>query len=376
MLNDVIRGYLYILSGITSALIGWNISQILLGDLELLTTMPEIIIFPCIAISLAFGMIINEILISNPTRLTLSLRKLPIPLIIALIIGSILGLAAGGGAQILFAPQLNVPTPVIRILGWLIIGISVGLSEGTAWSWQSIEAHDKKRFWQRFTTSVIGAGIASLIAAFIFELIRYLLKDASLETLSKFRNIEDPMGFSILGILLGVTFFITNSPSYMAALRAGAGFEFTGIEKNLYSANTWPIPYPWLDPSFLKFVSQSAGDNYIEEGLSIQLPGNGKINIGSETNKNAHIRLPETPIHLAFIRLHGRTAQLYPNGSVYQFIAINGEILDSRNPVNLIHNDVITFYTEQPQTDPDKPKRRGEKFYRFVYYNRFLDPQA
>ena len=61
------RIYLYLLAGITSALLGWNLGQIFLTDFGFLPQFPEIVLFPCIAIALATGMVLNEIFISNPT---------------------------------------------------------------------------------------------------------------------------------------------------------------------------------------------------------------------------------------------------------------------------------------------------------------------
>ncbi|MBV5261878.1 hypothetical protein FLX56_26040 [Synechococcus moorigangaii CMS01] len=369
------RGYLYLLAGITSALIGWNIGQIFLADFGFLPQMPEIVLFPCVAISLAFGMIINEILISNPTRLTLCLRKMQIPLLIALGLGSIFGLAAGGLAQILFAPQIDISPQLVRIISWVMIGASVGLAEGTTWRYQSVEAGDPKRFWQRFTTSVVGASVASLLAAFLFEWLRGFFRDSP-EALATFRNIEDPLGFSLLGLLLGLAFTLTNSPSYLAALRAGTGFEFTGAE--YYDEDDeddedgiTPLVsnVPVIEQPLLRFVSNSYS-KIIEEGLSIQLPGKGKIVIGSEDNPKAQIRLPNAPKHIAHLNLQGRKAVLLPNAKFFRRIAINGERLGSRDPRVLNHNDVLTFYTKPQDGTYD------EKIYRFVYYNRFLDPQA
>ncbi|MEC4817935.1 MAG: hypothetical protein SAK29_32385, partial [Scytonema sp. PMC 1069.18] len=356
------------LAGITSALIGWNIGQFFLSELGLLKQFPEIILFPCIAISLAMGMVMNEILISNPTRPKLSFRIAIIPLFIALGLGLLAGLIAGGISQILFLPQIRFPTPIIRTVGWLLIGFSVGLAEGLTWRWHSIEAGDPKRFWQRFITSVIGASAASLFAAALFEYIR-----ATLGTMPpEFKGVEDPLGFTILGLLLGLVFSITNSPSYLVALRAGTGFEYTGpnymnldIDPQFKPVNE---KFPYIDKSVLKFVSD--GDAYeIEEGLSIQLPSTGTIRIGSAVNK-AHICLPDLPLHVADLVLKKREAVLSPNSQCFHTIAVNGERLTTRRDIRLKHNYVLTFHTVTMDREHE------EKIYRFVYYNRFLDPQA
>ncbi|MDJ0617947.1 MAG: hypothetical protein QNJ63_14585 [Calothrix sp. MO_192.B10] len=362
------RIYLYILAGITSALIGWNVGQFFLTDLGLLQQFPEVILFPCIAISLAIGMVMNEIFISNPTRWKLSFRIAKTPLLIALVLGLLAGLIAGGISQILFLPQIRLPTPIIRIFSWLFIGASVGLAEGLSWRWHSMEAGDPKRFWQRFKASVIGASAASLLAAGLFEFIRLSLGTTPPDG---FKNIEDPLGFSILGLFLGLVFSITNSPSYLGALRAGAGFEYTGpnyyldIDPELTADNQ---KSSYIDRSVLKFVSEDYTDE-IEEGLSIQLPGSGIIRIGSAVKK-ANIYIPDLPLHIADLILKKREAILSPNPQQFHNIEVNGERLTDRKNIPLKHNYVLTFHPVPMDGNHE------EKIYRFVYYNRFLDPQA
>jgi len=220
------RIYFYTLAGIASALIGWNLGQFILTDQGFLKQLPEIVLFPCIAVSLAVGMVFTEIFISNPTRPKLNLRIAGFPIIVAGGLGLLAGLIAGGISEILFLPLIRVPTPIVRTLGWLLIGSSTGIAEGLTWRWRSIEAGDRKRFRKRFWTSVSGSIAASLAAALIFEMLRQLLPDL----MQALKGAEDPIGFSILGILLGFVFSVSTSPSYMAALRAGAGFEYTGPE--------------------------------------------------------------------------------------------------------------------------------------------------
>lgn len=369
----MIRFCLYFIAGITSALLGWNIGQVFLTNLKLFQQNPEVTLFPCVAIALAVGMVLNEIFISNPTRPKINFRISVRPLIIAAALGAGLGLLAGIISQVLFSPQVSLPTPLVRTFGWLLIGASVGLAEGYTWRWRSIEAGDRKRFQKRLRISVLGASAASLIAAVLFELVRSFLSDPT----SSFRNIEDPLGFSILGICLGLVFCFTNSPSYMAALRAGAGFEYTG-ESYIDEPDTNKA-YPVIEKSILKFVSNSSMEE-IEEGLSIQLPPEGKINIGAgsvfDQKKNngkgagSHIYIPGLPPNIASIEIKLREAWLYPSPKFYRNIKVNGNWLGTNNPIRLKHNYLLTFH---PQ---DQDEFDHEKFYRFVYYNRFLDPQA
>ncbi len=366
---QIIRFWLYLLSGITSALVGWNISQFIITDINLsfLNQMRELVVFPCITISLAIGMVLNEIFISNPTRISLCWRKAKIPLLIALGLGLILGLIAGGIAQILFLSQLNFPTKIVRIIGWLLIGITVGITEGFTWWWQSEESGSKKRFHQRLSTSITGAIMASLISALLFEFCRSLV-DA---TTSDFRIAEDIIGFSLLGLMLGLAFNFTNSPSYSAALRAGAGFEYKGenyVDRDPYKTKLIESS-PSIRKPYLQFVHDSE-ENEIEEGLSIQLPGTGRIIIGSEQNEKADISIPGLPVHVAFIEINRREAFLKPNPRTFHDIAVNGKRLTSKRAIPLKHNSIITFYSLSKEAPYE------EKIYRFVYYNRFLDPQA
>ncbi len=365
------RIYLYILAGITSALIGWNIGQVFLSDLGLLKRFPEMVLFPCIAISIAVGMVINEIFISNPTRPKLCLRKAIIPFFIALGLGAVLGLVSGGISQILFIPQLKIPAPIIRVVGWLIIGISVGLTEGLTWRWETVEAGDPKRFWRRFTVSLIGASFASLVAAILFEFLRTKLTEMP----PFLQAAEDPLGFAILGLLLGLTFSLTNSPSYLVALRAGAGFEYTGDtffdeeEANSQPQKTIKLlpSYPVIQTNILSFVSDSEQEK-IEEGLSIRLPAKGKITIGSDPD--SHVFIPDIPLHIADLEIQKRETFLIPNPRFFRLIALNGNRLGgSQKKITLKHNNLITFY-------PKDAEFTTNKIYRFVYYNRFFDPQG
>lgn len=360
------RTYLYILSGITSALIGWTLGQFIVAELGFLTPFPSLVLFPCIAISLAVGMVLTEIFISNPTRPKSNMRIAGFPISIAAGLGLLSGFVAGGISEILFLPQIHVPARIVRIIGWLLIGSSTGIAEGVTWRWHSIEAGDRKRFQQRFRTSVIGSIAASLAAALIFEMLRQYLPQLMLAL----RRFEDPIGFSILGILLGFVFSVSTSPSYMAALRAGAGFEYTGepiydSDDNQNAATEYPLIEK--QESRLKFVTDGEADQ-IEEGLSIQLPAKGKIKIGSA--EDTHIRIPGLPIYAAELELKPRETLLVPNQRFFHTVEVNGQRLNARRPISLKHNYVLTFY---PQ---DKGASHEQKFFRFVYYNRFLDPQA
>lgn len=119
--------------------------------------------------------------------------------------------------------------------------------------------------------------------------------------------------------------------------------------------------------SRLKFVTDSDAER-IEEGLSIQLPATGKLRIGSSTR--AHIRIPELSPCVAYLELKPRQTFLHPNPVLFKHIEVNGERLSSKKSISLKHNYVITFYSQHELAIYE------QKFFRFVYYNRFLDPQA
>ena len=373
------KPYFYILASITSALLGWNIGQLFLSDFGLFTLLakigifPEIILFPCIAISLAMGSVANEIFLSNPTRPKIILRTLPAPLFIAFSIGILSGLIAGGISQILLAPGIAIRPFIVRVCSWLLVGVSVGFAEGFSWRWRSIKTGNAKYFQQRLFLSLFAASLASLIAASTFELVRQV--QGTMPVTSK--PYEDPFGFAILGLCLGIGFSITNfAPSYMPALRAGSGFEYSGEEYDAIDP-CWTILsryYPRIDRSVLKFIGYHYNYEYddhdkIEEGLSIKLPRQGIIYIGSDSK--AHISLPEIPLHAAEIQIKGKNAVLVPNQKVFDSIAINGTRLSFYRNITLKHNYVLTFYTNTQGDNIEVPER-----YRMVFYNRFFDPMA
>ena len=107
---------LYIMAGITTALLGWTISQIIMylldwlaivpfiGVISTLRQWPEVITIPTMTVSLAVGMVLNEIIISNPTRPSVSFKKSLIPLVLSILIGLLVRVVyasgcAGGGRR-------------------------------------------------------------------------------------------------------------------------------------------------------------------------------------------------------------------------------------------------------------------------------------
>ncbi|NEO58734.1 MAG: hypothetical protein F6K54_40310 [Okeania sp. SIO3B5] len=371
------RIYLYILSGITSSLIGWSIGQFILSDLGWLQKLPELALFPCVAISLAVGIVATDIFLSNPTRFKRNFNRGIIPLSIAAGLGLLIGLTSGALVQILLNPQLRdkvitVPDKFVRIVGWILIGGAVGLAEGLTWRWRSIEAGDKRRFLQRLTISLTTSILTALIAAIIFEWIRQQMNGIP----TALQAWEDTIGFSLLGGLLGLVLSFSTSPSHLVALRAGAGFEY--IENVNFNQSETPGNYPHIQKELsprIKFVSNDLVDK-IEEGLSIQLPARGKVKIGSAQLKimgsqqfGVDICIPGLPLHIADLDLASSQTILVPNLKFFNRIEYQGEPLKESTPIKLKHNDLIAFYAENEGYN-------GKKLFRFVYYNRFLDPQS
>ena len=112
----------------------------------------------------------------------------------------------------------------------------------------------------------------------------------------------------------------------------------------------------------------------IEEELSIQLSPRGKAKIGSAQLKilgsqqfGVNICLPGLPLHIADLDLGPSQTILVPNLKFFNRIEYQGDPLTESTPIKLKHNDLITFYTENGN---------DKKLFRFVYYNRFLDPQS
>ena len=395
----MLRLILYILAGITTALLGWNLSQATFGLLGFLENIPilstvsqlrqweDIIVFPFITVCLSAGMVLNEIFITNPTRPKLNWRIAQKPMIYTVLCGLLAGLAIGGLLQIFYQPQFQIEERTVRVISWWCIGAVVGLIEGLTWGFYNMEGADKERRRKRQFISLFAASFASIVAAGLFEIIRNHFNTTS----DSFQQIEDPLGFCLLGLLLGITFTFTTSPSYMVALRAGKGFEYRGEDISRVTVAIDPnyaAKQASLEPVIsseaietLKFVTDHSNKK-IEEGLSVRLPDVGKIAIGGTPKKvmpdgkkiGSDIYLPHTPLFLAHIEMGNRQAKLIPNPRPdnYQKIEINGRPLDTSEEIVLKHNTLIAFYTDKPDDDnPNLPK-----MYRFVYYNRFLDPEG
>jgi hypothetical protein len=350
------RTLFYIISGICASLIGWNLSQILILDvpfflgIKTLPFRPDFILLPFVSSCLSIAMVVTEIFLSNPTRHQANQRNLPPYFKGALTAGLSIGFGTAILTWLLY--QTGINAGFIRMASWSLMGLLTGLSEGISWRFRSIEGatdKGKSRLWK----STWFGFIAGLIAAIIIEQIR-----------QKLGGYEDPVGFTILGLSLGLCLSFAAAPTYQVALRAGAGFE--AVEPNLMSNNSSVQPrLQNLDR--LRFVTEDETWDLIEEGLSIQLPSQIEkthpLVIGS--SDSADIFLPNIPERAA--QLITENGEFKLRCLVDRLVKLQNETLSARSkPKPLLHNQILTFFHQ------NNPK----KYYRFVFYDRFLDPEA
>ena len=143
----------------------------------------------------------------------------------------------------------------------------------------------------------------------------------------------------------------------------------------------------------------------IEEGLSIELPKTGNIIIGSDIEQ-ADIIVSDLPHKIATVNINGRKATIKnfsnnilkklpseivikpreavnnttPNPYATAFnntsnqpenhppnLDKDSDSIDYSNETELYHNTIITLYTKNQDS---------RKYVRFVFYDRFLDPEA
>lgn len=416
------QSYLSILLGATSALLGWHLSQLILL-LGLPLTFYPVVLFASTSLTLCLGITAGEIFLNNPARPKLAWLRFRPSLLPVSLTALFWGLGAGLITLLILLPFWPIPATFLRIFSWALVGGATGHAEGQAWKAQSAEAGDKEYARTRINNSR-AAGIAAGIAAgLLFELLRGFLRLSVTDSnvLEIFQALEEALGFALFGGILGYFLSCTSSPTYRAALRAGAGFEFTNFkldsdysnsESKKDSIDAYPrirpqdfgptldnqtisglenlvfTILPFLKPptssGMLKFVNRSGyeGDQFIardgeeidriEEGLSIQLPSEGRIFIGNPLNSQAktHIVLvgfsKNNAAYCAHLDVTPTAVTLTVAKKYRPFLRRNGIPLKTYQPIRLHHNDVLTF------SNPDDQS----KFYRFVYYNRFLDPQA
>ncbi|MBR8826670.1 MAG: hypothetical protein DSM107014_01985 [Gomphosphaeria aponina SAG 52.96 = DSM 107014] len=356
------RIYFYTITGIFSALMGWSISQFIWLDFGkkiienllpadyLAAPPPDFFLLPIIAASLAMGMVVAEIFLNNPTRHRANLRVLPSYLLLALGFGLVAGFMAAILSLIMYITSL--PGQIVRITTWALIGLFVGLAEGWGWRSHSIEGETNKGT-QRLIKSTAFGFFAGLIAVIVVELLRKNIK---------LGGYEDPVAFLILGLALGLFLSMAATPTYQFALRAGHGFES-------YEDNQNNSDHPRIqNEDQLRLVSEDKNE-IIEEGLSIQLPRETTEPLMIGSGADADIYIPHIPPEVATLEIKSRQVILKcktPNS-----IQINRTLLQrEKEKKTLKHNDILTLFNLDNENDEQ------QQLYRFVFYDRLLDPQS
>lgn len=393
------RNWLYFIVGLLASVVAWSFSQVLLVDFKpiwnsldwtFFAQYPYLIKFFILTIFLAVAMVMAEVFFSHPTRLKQGWKVLKFPLIIA-IIASILGASLSGIMSFVFK-LTGFPGWMIRLIDWLIIGGIIGSAEGITWllrTWSKLVLD--QRGGKSDTTKVISHFIKSISFCLLASFIVFIFSEIIIK--------QDIWSFILLGTLLGFALSFTESPNTKFALKAGYGFE------RIYGGNTTtnnlnPITYKNRGLK-LVYVPDKNLPTTIEEGLSIELPKTGDIIIGSDVEQ-AHIIVNDLPDKIATIKINGRKATIenFSNNILKKLpseIAIkplekvnnrannpyanisnqpqnnspnldkDSKERDDINEVELYHNTVITLYTENQDY---------RKYVRFVFYDRFLDPEA
>lgn len=346
------RQVLYISAGLLAGLIGILISQFLLYS-PLLTLLPDtlarppLILFPITSTSLAVSMVWAEIFLNNPTRHKNNRQILLKPTIRAIWVGTITGIIAAI-LSITVGNTTSLDGSLLKLLGWLLIGAGAGIADGYSWQFRTIEGGQKSRAQTRFCKSVVcgvGAGFLAFVASKLFFL----------------SQAEDMIGFILLGTVLGFFLCRTAGASLCMALRAGAGFELDESNRDYPYIRT-PLRFNFISPHATKGSEQR-----IEEGISIELPVQGIITIGSDSN--SHIYVPKLPYNCAEFEINNRQVSLKSKGKAC--VIVDKKLLSINESKTLKHNQILTFIIP-----PQDENQLRINFVRFVFYDRFLDPQA
>lgn len=347
------RIYFYLLSGAISSLLAWLVSRLILDSFSWLQPVDLIIIIiPLVTIFLVIGTVLSECLVANASRpkLVINLFNRDNLLQIIIIESLVISLFISVLLQLLvfsfFEKTFFLPS----------VGLTIVLTRGF-FTWRICEVVGTRR--KIFLKNLFFNSFAILLGLAIFQLFG--------EQSNNIKTFNSLISFLLLGIVYSFILSFDNSPFYQPALRAGAGFEYKGenyIDRDPPDLSDLNIGTASIRTPYLKFVHDSE-EYEIEEGTSISLLDVRKIIIGSEYNNKADISLPGLPPSLASIRLKNCQARLVPVATEYRLIKINGERLVSASTILLDHNYELTFDTQD-----------GNKFYKFAFYNRFLDPAA
>ena len=166
---------LYIIAGIVSCLISWNVSLGIIDFVKFLQQdtlpfRPDFILLPILAPCLTVSMIVATIYLSNPIHGRSNKRIIPKYIQTALGIGGLAGLGASSITWILY--QIDVPDWSVRMVAWSIIGLATGLAEGLSWYWLDKEAltSSKQDIQSRLQKSTLFGLLAGGFAALILEM--------------------------------------------------------------------------------------------------------------------------------------------------------------------------------------------------------------
>lgn len=351
------RLYLYILSGIISALTSWLIGQSVTSIVRFLFRgalpfRPDFILLPILAICFALFMIATEIFISNPTRYRNNWQTLRFYWKQTSFLGAIIGVIAAGFTMLLY--ETEQPDWVVKGVSWSLIGLFAGVCESVSWNSRSIEGGIRQanaRLWK--------APIFGLISGFLAA----LLTDLLLPSISLIPEVyRDPSGFLILGLTLGCLLNFATSPTYQMALRAGNGFEALPSDRKNQLARE-QIP----QNRSLQFLVEPDDKNRIsgeiEESLSLKLPDKIPKPILIGSCQEADIYLPQMVDKCAELFID--TKKIYIRCLANESVKVQKKVLKRRDKLELVHNQIITFFNSE----------NPPKSYCFVFYDRFLDPQ-
>lgn len=352
------RALFYTLAGIVSAIIGWFLSQILLIDLgqffikDALLFNPDFILLPVVGACLAVAMVVTEIFLSNPTRYRANRRVLPPYFWGALATGAVAGLISAVCTSLLY--RTGTPSGIVRVVAWSLVGFFTGLGESLSWRLRSIEGASSLAN-QRIKKAILFGLGAGLGAAVLVEILRSGMQ---------LGGYEDPSGFLVLGLMLGLSLSFATAPTYQVALRAGKGFEPPPSQALIVRKSL-----PELRNS-LRFVTTKSRSALIEEGLSIKLPSQTTSPIIIGSGDRVDIYIPNIPEECACLEVKNRQVTL--TCWLHNQVKIQNRRMNLGDQETLIHNQIITFYHENRQPNEEE----DTKLYRFVFYDRFLDPQA
>lgn len=350
-----VRKFLYILAGFLAGLLGTLAGQILLPalapiyiNLPDVLSRPEFILFPIASTSLAIAMVAAEIFLNNPTRLKANWQVLSQPILRATMLGIGSGLVAAL-LSVIVGNNTSIGADFLKLMGWMLIGAGAGAADGYSWQFRTIEGRQKQRARQRFIKSTLAGAGAGFVAFF-------LSKPLSSSALGEL------VGFVILGVVLGIVLSQTAAASLCFALRAGSGFE-----PDDYDYNFPRITSNELNFNFTPNISKPGYERRIEEGISIELPNQGTITIGSDRNSNIYVST--LPSQCAQLKIDNRKVELTAQSN--NCVMVNRKTLNINLSEELKHNQILTFINSTKDENQVKPS-----FVRFVFYDRFLDPQA